>query len=119
MKLSLDSLTIAPRHVSAEAEALSAWYDAHPAVRRLWAIKDERTLSVIVTLEPAMDDDDTYPAWFACNQSWAREIRTITGSPVTLELLDEPPVAEFEVELEGEIVVALNWRDPTSFWKAD
>ena len=76
-------------------------------------------MSVIVTLEPTVDNDDTYPAWFACNQGWAREIRSITGSPVKLELLDEPLVDEFEIDLEGEIVAAISWRDPTSFWKAD
>jgi hypothetical protein len=48
-----------------------------------------------------------------------REIRSIIGSPVNLELLDEPEVDEFEVDLEGEIIAAISWRDPTSFWKAD
>jgi len=119
MKLSLDATATIPRHVTAEAEALADWYDAHPTIRRLWAIKDAKALSVIVTLEPTVDDDDTYPAWFACNQGWAREIRSITDGPVNLELLDEPTVGEFEVDLEGEIIVAINWRDPTSFWKAD
>ena len=119
MKLSLDPISTMPRHVTAEAEALAEWYDAHPTIRRLWAIRDARLLSVIVTLEPTVDNDDTYPAWFACNQGWAHEIRSITGSAVNLELLDEPTVDEFEVDLEGEIVAAISWRDPTSFWKAD
>ena len=119
MKLSLDPIATIPRHITAEAEALADWYDAHPTIRRLWAIKDAKVLSVIVTLEPTVDNDDTYPAWFACNQGWAREIGSITDSPVNLELLDEPTVDEFEVDLEGEIIVAINWRDPTSFWKAD
>jgi len=119
MKLNLDPIAPLPRHVTAEAEALSDWYDSHPTIRRLWAIRDAQTLSVIVTLEPTVDNDDTYPAWFACNQGWVREIRSITGSLVNLELLDEPTVDEFEVDLEGEIVAAISWRDPTSFWKAD
>jgi hypothetical protein len=46
-------------------------------------------------------------------------LRSLTGSQVELELLDEPPVDEFEIDLEGEIVAAISWRDPTSFWKAD
>ena len=33
--------------------------------------------------------------------------------------LDEPLTSEFDIEYEGEIIVALSWRDPTSFWKAD
>ena len=32
---------------------------------------------------------------------------------------DEPQVAEFEINIEGEIVAAISWRDPTSYWKAD
>jgi len=119
MRLSLDPTATIPRHITAEAEALADWYDAHPAIRRLWAIRNAQALSVIVTLEPMVDNDDTYPAWFACNQGWAREIRSITGSRVTLELFDEPQVDEFEIDLEGELVAAISWRDPTSFWKAD
>jgi len=119
MKLSLDPVADIPRHVTAESEALGVWYDDHPAVRRLWAIRTERQLSVIVTLEPTVDNGDTYPAWFACNHLWSREIQSIAGSPVQLELLDEPVISEFEIDLEGEIVAALSWRDPTSFWKAD
>ena len=40
MKLSLDPMATIPRHITAEAEALAAWYDAHPTIRRLWAIRD-------------------------------------------------------------------------------
>ena len=119
MKLSLDPMVTIPRHITAESEALAEWYDGHPTIRRLWAIRGAQSLSVILTLEPTVDNDDTYPAWFACSQGWAREIRSIAGSPVNLELLDEPPVDEFEIELEGEIVAAISWRDPTSFWNAD
>ena len=49
----------------------------------------------------------------------AQEIQSLTGSTVSLELLDEPLTSEFDIEYEGEIIVALSWRDPTSFWKAD
>ena len=119
MKLNLDPMATIPRHITAESEALADWYDAHPTIRRLWAIKDANALSVIVTLEPTVDNDDTYPAWFACNQGWVREVESITGHAVNLELLDEPLPSEFEIDLEGEIVAAMSWRDPTSFWKAD
>jgi hypothetical protein len=119
MKLSLDPEVSTPRHVTAEAEALAAWYDAHPTVRRLWAIRSSLALNVIVTLEPTMDNNDSYPAWFACSRGWTQQIQAIVGGTVALELLEEPPMSEFDVELEGEIVAALNWRDPTSFWKAD
>ena len=119
MKLSLDSTGMVPPYVTAEGEALADWYDAHPTVRRLWAIRSALALNVIVTLEPTVDNSDTYPAWFACSRGWAQEIQLLTGGTVSLEMLDEPPVTEFEIELDGEIVAALNWRDPASFWKAD
>lgn len=119
MKLSLDPNVSVPRHVSAESEALAAWYDMNPSIRRLWAIRDENRLSVLVTLEPTVDNGDTSPAWFACSRSWASEIQSITDGTVNLEMLDEPTVDEFEIGLEGEIVAAISWRDPTSFWKAD
>jgi hypothetical protein len=119
MRLSLAPADNMPQHVTAESEALSVWYDDHPEVRHLWAIRNERMLSVILALEPTIDNDDTYPTWFACNQRWTSEIRAIAGGPVMLELLDEPPVEAFEVEVEGVIVAAISWRDPTSFWKAD
>jgi hypothetical protein len=119
VKLSLDPTAMVPRHVTAESEALAAWYDAHPSIRRLWAIRGVQLLNVILTVEPTMDGDDTYPAWFACSRGWTSEIQSIAGGSVQLELLDEPQVNEFEIEVEGEIVAALSWRDPTSFWKAD
>ena len=119
MKISLDPTDVIPRHVTAEAEALADWYDAHPTIRRLWAFRDLQLLSVILTVEPTMDGDDTYPAWFACSRGWTHEIQAIAGGSVKLELLDEPSVNEFEIDVEGEIVAAISWRDPTSFWKAD
>ena len=111
MKLNRDPTL--PRHVTAEAEALAGWYDAHPAVRRLWAIRDALQLSVVLTLEPTVDNSDTYPTWFACSPAWSSEISSLVSSPVKIELLDEPLVDEFEIDVEGEIVAAISWRDPT------
>ena len=36
-----------------------------------------------------------------------------------MALLDEPALREVEIDIEGEIVAALSWRDPTYYWKAD
>jgi hypothetical protein len=119
MKLSLDPTITAPPHVTAAGEALAEWYDAHPGIRRLWAVRDSLALNVIVTLEPTVDNSDTSPPWLACSRRWASEIRSLTGSTVSLELLEEPLTSEFDIEFEGEIIAALSWRDPTSFWKAD
>jgi hypothetical protein len=123
MKLNLDPAVTAPRHITAESEALAEWYDAHPTVRRLWAIRDGEgeawALSVILTLEPTMDNGDTSPSWLACSTAWAREIQSLTNRPVRMGLLDEPAAREFEIDVEGEIVAALSWRDPTYYWQAD
>lgn len=118
MKLSLDPAVTAPRNITRESLVLSAWYDANPAVRRLWAVKDSRALRVIVALEPTVDDSDTSPAWLAHGQIWAREIRSGTGSFVELEMVEEPSVDEIEIDAEGEIIAALCWRDPTLLWSA-
>ncbi len=120
MRLRLDLENLEPlRHVSAEAEALADWYDAHPDVRRLWAIRGALALNVVITLEPTVDDSDTSPPWLACGRRWTSELQSLTNSTVSLELLEEPLASEFDIEFEGEIIAALSWRDPTSFWKAD
>lgn len=111
MKLSLDPYVTAPRTTTPESSALEAWYDAHPAVRRMWAIRDAQTLRVIVTLEPTVDNDDTLPAWLANGQAWVRELQSHTGSFVELELIDEPLLDEIETDAEGDLVIAMCWRD--------
>lgn len=116
MKLNLDPAITSPQHITAEAEALSEWYDANPEIRRLWAIEDRQALRVIVTLEPTMDNGDTTPLWFAYSTTWEREIRATTGRPVQLELVEEPPSGEVEVDGGGEVIAAISWRDPTFLW---
>jgi len=111
VKLSLDPAG-EPRTVTPESLALAAWYDTHPTVRRMWAIKDAETLRVIVTLEPTVDSDDTLPAWLAQSQAWVRDLQSQTASLVELELIDEPLTDEFETDAQGDIVVAMFWRVP-------
>src|SRR5262245_34474207 len=112
MKLSLDpSVTALPTN-TAESLALAAWYDAHPAVRRMWAIRDAEKLRVIVMLEPTVDNSDTHPAWLANGHAWARDLRSRTGGFVELELVDEPLINEIETDAEGDVIVAMCWRDP-------
>lgn len=112
MKLSLDPSVTGPRAITAESLALAAWYDAHPAVRRMWAIRDAEKLRVIVALEPTVDNSDTHPAWLANSHAWIRELRSHTGSVVELELVDEPLINEIDTDAEGDVVVAMCWRDP-------
>ena len=112
MKLSLDpSVTALPTN-TAESLALAAWYDAHRAVRRMWAIRDAEKLRVIVMLEPTVDNSDTHPAWLANGHAWARDLHSRTGGFVELELVDEPLINEIETDAEGDVIVAMCWRDP-------
>jgi hypothetical protein len=113
MKLSLDPSVFAPRNITAESLALAKWYDAHPDVQRLWGITDAQTLRVVVSIEPTHDSDDVYPTWVANGQTWARELHTLTGRAVELELVGESPLDGIEFRAESVIVADLFWRDAT------
>jgi hypothetical protein len=93
---------------------LAKWYAAHPAVRRLWAIKEAQRMRVIVTPEPTHDGDDIYPAWLAKGDEWANELQLRMGGPVQLEVVDEPFLAEFAAGVGGVLVAELFWRDPST-----
>jgi hypothetical protein len=112
MKLSADPSATGPRN-AAESLALAKWYDANPAVQRLWAIRDAQTLRVVVSLEPTPDGDDVYPVWVANYQAWARGLQLLTGSAIQLELVDESPLDGIDVHTETTLVADLFWRDAT------
>ena len=113
MRLSLDPSDIAPRNATAESLALAKWYDANPAVQRLWGIREARMLRVVVSLVPTPDGDDVYPAWVANYQAWARGLQLLTRRAVQLELVDESPLDAIEVHTESILVADLFWRDAT------
>lgn len=113
MRLSLDPSAVEPRDVTPESLALARWYDANPAVRRLWGIRDPQTLTIVVALEPTHDGDDVFPAWAANYGAWARELRSLTRSAVQLELFSESAFDDVEFAVEGVIIADLFWRDPT------
>ncbi len=112
MKLSLDPSAVEPRDVTPESLALARWYDANPAVRRLWGIQDPETLRVVVALEPTHDGDDVLPAWAANYRAWARELRSLTRSAVQLELFRESAFEDIEFRAESVVIADLFWRDP-------
>ena len=90
---------------------LAKWYAARSAVRRLWAIRDSQRMRVSVTLEPAHDGDDIYPAWLANGHEWAHELQLRMDVPVQLEVMDEPFLAEPAAGVDGVLVAALFWCD--------
>jgi hypothetical protein len=89
---------------------LAKWYAAHPAVRRLWAIKESQGMRVIITLEPTHDGDDIYPVWLANGHAWAHELQLLMDGPVQLEAMDEPLLAEVATGVDGVLVAELFWR---------
>lgn len=113
MKLRLDTPVKVPKTITAEAVALANWYDANPAVRRLWGIQDAVTLRVAVALESTHDGNDIYPAWLAHCQAWARDLNRLTGKAVELELVGDSPLDGIEFHAESTIVADLFWRDAT------
>ncbi len=95
-----------------ESLALARWYDSHASVRRLLGIREERRLRVIVAVEPTNDNDDIYPVWLANAEVWAGELRSHTGSPVQLELIQEP-FDGINIDAGGIVIADLFWRDAT------
>jgi hypothetical protein len=113
MKLSLYPAPGVAPSATSESLALGAWYDRHAVVRRMWAIRSAGALRVIVSLEPTIDNSDTFPTWFANSDQWIRELQCCAEGDIELQLIDEPLAEEFETDVEGDIVVAMSWRDPT------
>jgi len=112
MRLNLDPTAVAPLDATPESRALAGWYDANPAIRRLWGIRDPQTLRVIVALEPTHDGDDVFPAWAANYRAWARELRSLTRSAVQLELFTESAFDDIDLRAESVVIADLFWRDP-------
>jgi hypothetical protein len=94
-----------------DSDALSAWYNSRPEIRRLWAIRDTQGLRVVIHLEPTNDGNDTNPAWMANSRAWVDELQLHTGGDVRLEQIDE--VEEIESDAEGVVIAAFSWRDPS------
>lgn len=70
-------------------------------------------LRVILMLEPTNDGDETSPAWMANGRRWRDQLQERLACKVELERIDGPLPAEFEIDGNGLLVVALNWRDST------
>ena len=113
MKLSLDPYDVAPREVTVEYLALASWYDSQPAIRRLWCIREEERLRVVIAIEPTLDGDDVYPTWFANVEVWTSELRQAMRSLVQLELIEESRCAGIEIDDDGFVIADLFWRDAT------
>lgn len=99
---------------AAASLVLAAWYAAHSAVRRLWAIQESQGIRVLVTLGPTHDGNDIYPAWLAKGRDWTHELQLRMAGPVQLEVIEEPFRPGFVAGLDGVLVAQLCWRDSSA-----
>ncbi len=116
MKLHHEPFIVAPQDVSPESLALASWYDSKPMVRRLWGVRHDERLRVIVAIEPTLDNDDIYPVWLVNTGAWARELRLSIGKPVQLELFLASPWDAIEIDAGGVVIADLHWRGGPGFW---
>lgn len=113
MNLAKELPNVTQQAVISESLALAHWYDSQPVVRRLWGIRRQDLLRVIVAIEPTLDNDDIYPAWLANTSSWRRDLHARLGRPVQLELFLMSPWDEVKVEPGCVVIADLHWRDAT------
>ena len=93
------------------SDTLSRWYAAHAAIRHLWALDGPDQLTVLVTLQPTADGDDTLPLWLAKSDEWTHDLRTRTRRAVQLRLLIADVLDDSIVELNSAVIAELSWRD--------
>jgi predicted nucleotidyltransferase len=100
------------RYEGRERDALVAWAEANPRVRRVWvyggdAPRNERRdsdLDLAIELAPAVDGDESLARWIANAEKWQDELEQRTGSRIDLEWydpeMDEPMDASARLAYE-------------------
>ena len=91
--------------------ALGKWYDAHAAVRRLWALEHFGAIHVVIVLEPTSDGDDALPAWLANSRKWASDLRLLTSRDVQLTPIFSTAAEDSPVEAGVALIAEFGWRD--------
>jgi hypothetical protein len=93
------------------AAALAKWYATHSAIRRLWAIEDAVALTILITLEPTADGDDTLPVWLARRADWESDLHLLVGREVQLQLLASDAFVESYLNPDAVTIAEVSWRD--------
>jgi|SRR3954451_3472014 hypothetical protein len=101
--------------------ALEHWYNAHPAILRLWVMQQGRAddgsprsdLRVILMLQPSGDGDETSPAWMAHSGIWATELERMLARTVELECLERALGEHLMTEGDASLLASFSWRDST------
>jgi hypothetical protein len=89
-------------------------YATHPTVRRVWAVRNEYQLRILVRLEPTHDDSDAYPASLAHRDAWKRELLLCAIHQFDWSSSMSQCSMVAAIDAESVIVTTLGWRDPTS-----
>ena len=104
----------ARRVVTELTAALGKWYDAHAAVRRLWASEQSGAVRVVVALEPTSDGDDALPAWLANSREWTGDLRSLTNRDVELQAIFLTAAEESPFDADAVLIAEFSWRDAWS-----
>jgi hypothetical protein len=111
MSVALDRVTSENPEVAVISVRLARWYDAHPSIRRLWAIEEDSLLAVYVSLEPTSDGDDCLPVWLAMNHHWRRDLQSITRREVHLRFVPSDVLPTSYVNGDAMIIAEVDWRE--------
>jgi hypothetical protein len=77
-------------------DALVAWAEANPRVRRVWVYggdsarngQRDTDLDLAIELAPAVDGDETLALWMAHADQWHEQLEARTGTRVDLAWFD-------------------------------
>jgi predicted nucleotidyltransferase len=84
------------RYSGKQREALVAWAEANPRVRRVWVFGGEAgrnasrdtDLDLAIELAPVVDGDESLALWIASAEKWQDELERSTGSAIDLDWYD-------------------------------
>jgi len=104
-------LSVMDTYDGRERDALVAWAESNPRVRRLWvhggdSQRNERRdtdLDLAIELAPAVDGDESIALWIANAEKWHDELESRTGTSIDLEWFDpdtDAPLADARLAYE-------------------
>ncbi|HZZ91830.1 MAG TPA: hypothetical protein VFE23_04665 [Usitatibacter sp.] len=104
------------RYDGSQRDALVAWAEANPRVRRVWVYggdarrNDGRDtdLDLAIELAPAVDGDESLALWMSHAEQWQDELEVCTGTSIDLDWFDP----EIDEPLDGSARLAYESGSP-------